>query len=222
MTTKNMIWIHQFISFCIFYNSLAAQLPVQEEPFHKVIFENEHVRLIEGRIPATDTTLLHNHTANSVVVFLSQSTFGIQNAGEKPVITTVNPGDMVYRAYGDKPVTHTVWNQGNAVLHFMVVELKKQAAGDTCSHVFQPGIKWQWEEKSVRAYTLDVQERGYCHVSTSSCVWLLICVTGIAATDGSSGQQVIPSGKFIFFPTQSNIEIRAAKEKLKCVLLQLK
>ena len=221
MTTKNMIL--QFIPLCLFCNSLAAQLPVQEEPFHKVVFENEHARLIEGRIPAKDTTLLHNHTANSVVVFLSQSTFGIQNTGEKPVITTIHPGDMVYRAYGDKPVNHIVWNQGDAILHFMVVELKKQDTGDTCANTFQPGIKRQWEEKSVRAYTLDLQERGDCHLSTSSCEWLLICATGFATTtDASTGKKVVPAGQFIFFPTQSDIEIRAGKEKMKCVLLQLK
>lgn len=221
MTPKN-IRICPLISFCLFFNSLAAQLSVQEEPFHKVIFENEYVRLIDGRIPARDTTLLHNHTANSVVVFLSHSTFGIQDAGEKGVITTIHPGDMVYRAYGDKPVNHTVWNQGNGVFHFMVVELKKQAVADTCSQVFQPGIKLQWEEKSVRAYTLGEQEGGYCHISASSCVWLLICVTGIAATDASPGKHIVPPGGFIFFPTQSGIKIRATKEKLKCVLLQLK
>src|SRR5580693_8982317 len=81
------------------YNFCSAQVKLREEPHHKIIFENEYIRLFEGRVAAGDTTLPHLHETNSVVVFLSESTFGIKNAGENQTITTVHPGDMIYRAF---------------------------------------------------------------------------------------------------------------------------
>jgi len=77
-----------------------------------------------------------------------QSKFGIQNAGEKPVIAKSNPGDAVYRAYGDKPVNHKVWDESETMFHFWVVELPKQHLGsDACPILSSRGAALQWEEK---------------------------------------------------------------------------
>src|SRR5580698_6883479 len=135
--------------------SLHAQLPVSRERHHKVIQENPYYRLLEGKIPAGDTTPAHVHGANSVVIFLSHSTFGIQVIGGKPVITTVTPGDIKYVAYGDKPVNHIVWNQTPPLFHFYDVELKRHPpAADSCPVLSQPGITLQWQQPSVKAYDL--------------------------------------------------------------------
>ena len=108
---------------------MRAQLPVDREPHHTVVLENRYLRLIEGNIPAHDTTPAHVHSANSIVVFLSHSTFGIQLVGDTPVLTTVNPGDIKYSPYGDKPVNHIVWNQGPGPFHFFVVESRRKTVG---------------------------------------------------------------------------------------------
>jgi hypothetical protein len=118
--------IFPFLAFLLLATRLEAQLPVDRDPHHKVIKENPYFRLLEGKIPTGDTTPAHVHAANSVVVFLSHSTFGIQVIGDKPVIATVNPGDLRYLAYGDKPVNHIVWNQSSGLFHFYVVELAKK------------------------------------------------------------------------------------------------
>src|SRR5580658_10625929 len=134
---------------------LEAQLPVSREPHHTVILENQYLRLLEGKVPMNDTTPAHIHAANSVVIFLSHSTFGIQIIGDKPVITSVNPGDIKYVAYGDTPVNHVVWNQTPPLFHFYVVELKRHPpAADSCPVLSQPGITLQWQQPSVKAYDL--------------------------------------------------------------------
>jgi hypothetical protein len=56
----------------------AAQVPVEHEAHHKIILENEWVRVLEGRIPAHDTTPPHIHSANSIVVFLSRTGLGVR------------------------------------------------------------------------------------------------------------------------------------------------
>jgi len=115
-----------FILAVLFCDKTQAQAPVDKEPHHKVVFENNDVRVIDLEIEPGDTTLLHTHTFASLVIFLSTSTFGIQNPGEQPVITHVKPGDIVYRDYDKKPVAHRVWGQSSSLFHCLVVELKKK------------------------------------------------------------------------------------------------
>ena len=116
--------------------SFTPNCPSSREPHHKVIQENPYYRLLEGKIPGGDTTPAHVHAANSVVIFLSHSTFGIQVIGDKPAITTVNPGDLKYAAYGDKPVNHIVWNQTPTLFHFYVVELEEAYPHERFLHLF--------------------------------------------------------------------------------------
>lgn len=167
---------------------LQAQLPVDREPHHKVIQENPYYRLLEGKIPAGDTTPAHVHAANSVVIFLSHSTFGIQVIGEKPAITTVKPGDIKYVAYGDKPVNHIVWNQTLPLLHFYVVELRNRPpTADTCPVLSQSGITLQSQQSSVKVYDLNIT--GPLHLGPAPCTRLIIGITG--------GYQFFPPGTLI-------------------------
>lgn len=103
-----------------------AQLAVEKEPHHKVTFENEQVRVIELTVSPSDTTLVHTHSAASVVIFLSESSFAIQNPKQAPVVTHVNNGDVVYRDYDKKPVAHTVWGADATVFRCLVVEIKEK------------------------------------------------------------------------------------------------
>jgi hypothetical protein len=165
--------------------TLRAQLPVSQERHHKVIQENPYYRLLEGKIPTGDTTPAHVHAANSVVIFLSHSTFGIQVIGDKPVITAVNPGDIKYVAYGDNPVNHIVWNQTPPLFHFYVVELKRHPpAADSCPVLSQPGITLRWQQPSVKAYDLNISTP--LHLGPARCARLLIGITG--------GYQFFPPG----------------------------
>jgi hypothetical protein len=194
---------------------LEAQLPVNREPHHKVILENSYLRLLEGNIPVNDTTAAHQHAANSVVIFLSHSTFGIQVIGDKPVITTVNTGDMKYVAYGDKPVVHIVWNQTPTPLHFFVVELAKHpATRDSCPILSHPGITLQWRHPSVRAYYLDTDNNQPRHLEPASCARLLIDITGTI----SSGGEKLSSDYYKFFPPKNPIDLNGSA---RCILLEI-
>ncbi len=224
LKNKKLIFISLLFPILFFFNLAAAQVPVQEESHHKVVFENEYVRLLEGRISVHDTTPPHIHAANSVVVFLSKSTFGIQVTGEKPVVTEVSPGDLKYAAYGDKPVTHIVWNQGKSMFHFMVAELVNQhPASDTCSINPGPGVKFQWQQKLVSAYTLDITNSRPYHLPKSNCAYLLIGISGNITTISHGNKHSLQTGSFVFFPSQNDIDINSGNQgNAGCVLLELK
>ena len=194
---------------------LKAQLPVDREAHHKIIVENPYLRLLEGNVPAGDTTPAHVHAANSVVVFLSLSTFGIQVVGEKAVIATVNPGDMRYVPYGDKPVNHIVWNQTPSLFHFFVVELaKKPVTNDSCPMLSQPGIILQIQQPQLKAYSIDIGHDHPLHLESSLCARLLIAITGTVSAAGAT----LAPNHYQFFPPKTPIEL---KGDAHCVLLEM-
>lgn len=173
-------WLLGLLSGCFHCQLILAQAPVRlnKERHHRVVLNNAYIRVLDGLVKLQDTTPMHVHAANSVVVFLSDSRFGIQVAGQQAVITTVKKGEMRYSAYGDKPVTHIVWDEGPEDFHFLVVELAKTGVGaDSCVRLSQPGLDRQWHQGVVTAYYWDIgQGRSYV-LPASDCAFLLIDLT---------------------------------------------
>jgi uncharacterized cupin superfamily protein len=180
-----------------------AQVPVEKEAHHKIVLENEWVRVLEGRVPPHDTTPAHIHSANSVVVFLSRTGLGIRVAGQQPVVTTVAPGDIRYVDYGDKPVTHIVWDQGDSMLRFLVVELKAASAIDTnrCPIGPRPDIKLRLRQKQVIVYDWTPNADQPAKLPASSCARMVIIPT---------------TGAFTFYPPNTPVQTRS-----RCIILQL-
>ena|ERR1700722_9666079 len=202
---------------------LEAQLPVSRELHHKVVLENQYLRLLEGRVPMNDTTPAHIHAANSVVIFLSHSTFGIQVVGDKPVITTVNPGDLKYVAYGDKPVNHLVWNETPTLFHFFVVELaqhspkyppKTPPTADSCPTLAQPGITLQWRQPAVNAYSVDITDTRPLNLAPAPCARLLVAITGTVSAGGAP----LSPNQYRFFPPKTPVNLKGAA---RCILLEI-
>ena len=81
MKNRKLLCATLLFSSFLFYDTISAQVPVRNEPHHKVVLENEFVRLIDVHIPSHDTTLTHIHAAPSVIVFLSKTTIGTQIVG---------------------------------------------------------------------------------------------------------------------------------------------
>jgi hypothetical protein len=218
---KNQLY---FISAMLFLcNMSTAQIPVEKESHHKVVLQNEYMRLLEGKVQYLDTTLAHVHSAESVVVFLSKSTFGIGVAGEKPAIADVNPGDLRYVAYGTKPVTHTVWNQSKPVFHFLVVEMKnKSAQSDTGSILSLPGMKLQIQQKLVRVYNIEIPKGKQISIPQSNHAHLLIGISGATLSASRGVRNFIDNGHFVYFPQDRDIDIKSGEQTAKCVLVEFK
>jgi hypothetical protein len=189
-------------------------IPVEQEHHHRVVLQNAYIRVLDGEVPLHDTTPIHVHAANSVVVFLSHSVFGIQVAGEPPVVTEVQPGDMRYSAYGDKPVTHIVWDQGPGNFHFYVVELASGVSGkDSCRVLSEPGLSPQWRKGPVTAYHWDIPPGWHCLLPASDCAFLLIDLSAEQAGNGRP---------YRFFPPRHALTVRGHRhEDAQYILLQL-
>jgi hypothetical protein len=201
-----------------------AQIPEVKEPHHKIVFENKYIRLIDLQIKPGDTTLMHTHDAASVVVFLTKSTFAIENQGQPAVKTDVEPGNTVYRNYDEKPVTHRVWILGALLFRCFVVEIKKAPfSRDTCFVLSQPGMKNSWQQKSVRVYNIDILKDQSLSLPKANCPYLLVSVSGLINTVSSRRKKSLEPGGFVFISSQQDLQIRGTpNENSKCILLELK
>lgn len=197
------------IFLCQFVHAQQA-VPVDKERHHRVVLENGYIRVLDGRVAAGDTTPAHVHAANSVVVFLSRSSFGIRTAGKPPVIADVNPGDIRYTDYGDQPVTHIVWAQGGGDFHFYVVELvKRVSARDSCPVLARPGLSFQWRKPGVTAYYWDLPPGQQYRLPATSCASFLIDLAG--------------TYPFQFYPPKAAITIRGhANAPARYLVLQIR
>jgi mannose-6-phosphate isomerase-like protein (cupin superfamily) len=93
---------------------------------HKVIFENEQVRVLETTIAVGDTTPVHTHLAPTVMYVVSGTHFVRRDEhGATMADTRADPDFVLPRVlYAPSTPRHTLENTGDEPLVVIGVELK--------------------------------------------------------------------------------------------------
>lgn len=168
-----------------------------------MVVENQFVRVIELMVTPGDTTLLHSHQAASIVIFLSNSSFAIQNPKQAPVVNRVKLGEAVYRDYDDKPVIHTVWSADESTFRCLVVELKQK--GNDCAGALAE-MQVLWAEKKVNAYRLNLEKDKSYSMPKSTCNYVVVSL-GIIDVSIDETKSVLSQGQCIFTPSSGKTTI---------------
>jgi hypothetical protein len=98
-------------------------VPVEREPHHHVVFENQYLRLLDVVVPAGEMTLYHTHSLDNVAVLLADTTLKNQNPREDWTERPITHGSVGFRAGTKAPYTHRIMNTGSVVFHVMDVEI---------------------------------------------------------------------------------------------------
>jgi len=98
-------------------------VPVEREPHHHVVFENQYVRLLDVVVPPGEMTLFHTHSLDNVAVLLADTSLKNQNPGEDWTERPITHGSVGFRAGTKAPYTHRIMNTGAVVFHVMDVEI---------------------------------------------------------------------------------------------------
>src|SRR5262245_25289027 len=92
---------------------------------HRVVFENERVRVLDTRIPVGDTVPVHTHQWPAVYYTLSFSDF-VRRDGDGTILfdsrTVQKP--LSFANWLDNLPPHSIENVGNAEIHLVSFELK--------------------------------------------------------------------------------------------------
>jgi beta-alanine degradation protein BauB len=104
--------------------SSRSAIQVEQEPHHRVLLENQYVRVLDVQIPPRDILLFHTHSHDNLSVRISGGLVQNQMQGsEWPAATEVKPGAVVFAEGAKKPYTHRVRNLGTSTYHVVDVEL---------------------------------------------------------------------------------------------------
>jgi hypothetical protein len=98
-------------------------VPVEREPHHHVVFENQYLRLLDVVVSTGEMTLFHTHSLDNVAVLLADTTLKNQNPGEDWTERPITHGSVGFRAGTKTHYTHRIMNTGSAVFHVMDVEI---------------------------------------------------------------------------------------------------
>ena len=93
---------------------------------HRIMLENERVRVLETIVPPGDIVPLHTHRWPAVYNILGWSDFVRRGpAGEVEADSRTQPGPAVPAAIWGGPLgPHTLENVGRTVIHIVSVEMK--------------------------------------------------------------------------------------------------
>jgi quercetin dioxygenase-like cupin family protein len=98
-------------------------VPVEQEPHHHVIFENQYVRVLDVIVKPGETTLFHKHSLDNVAVHLSDATIKHQSPGQDWIEAPVKEGAVGFAAGTKQPYTHRITNAGATLFHVLDIEV---------------------------------------------------------------------------------------------------
>lgn len=103
-------------------------VPIEAEPSHKIRFDNGRVRVYEVVLAGGQSTLMHEHRADSFAVILGSAEIYNQPRGGEPRSVKVPNGFVGFTPGTNKPYSHRVGASGDAAFHVVVLELMSPAA----------------------------------------------------------------------------------------------
>ena len=99
----------------------AQDSTIVDPDVHKVILENEHVRVLDARIAPGWKSPMHSHPP-MLLVSLKAGRFRITGLDGKPQILDFNPGMVIWR-----DSTEHKWEMLSGEAHIVAVEVKSAA-----------------------------------------------------------------------------------------------
>ena len=123
-TFRFAIFLLLFASMQLFAQD--APVPIEKEPRHKLVFENELLRIFDTRIPVNDVSLFHTHSFDSAFVCIDGAETQSEELG-KPIQKRppFKAGDTWYRPHAKTPLTHRVSNLSKTDFRVLDVELRQ-------------------------------------------------------------------------------------------------
>jgi len=88
---------------------------------HKVLVDNDQVRVLDVHIPPGQKVAMHSHPSN-VVYFVTDGKTKVTSPDGKTAVNDIKAGTAVSRG----PTTHAVENVGSTELHLVQTEMKEK------------------------------------------------------------------------------------------------
>jgi quercetin dioxygenase-like cupin family protein len=170
-----------------------SAVPIEQEPSHRVVLQNEHVRVFEVWLPRGEITLWHVHRHDGVSVRLAAAT--IEDHPKDGQIKTLRLRRGAV-AYGATPtaLTHRVRNVGESTFHNLYIELLPGHDGDGGrSAAAALGRQVELDNDRVRALRriLAPGESTAMHTHASSAIAVLVTAGRLEVSDPKGAARTV-------------------------------
>jgi len=121
---RHFIFASALLSCLVPMAAAEEPIPIEQEPRHRLVFHNEHVRFFDVELEPGYESRYHWHRSDGVFVNISSSPTIAQDLGKEPVRRAERAiGETYYIDYGSHPKAHRVSNPGNTPYHVIDAEI---------------------------------------------------------------------------------------------------
>jgi len=182
--SRSPFWFAGCLSVLLMSQQLSAQdsqtgVPIEQEPRHRIVFENKNVRIYDALIPPGDLSLFHTHSVDNVAVVVSGGNGTNEILGKAPIQTGPVTGNASFARATNAPYTHRVGNIGATPLRFVVAEIKtpSESPGVPATLETVSGHKLIVENDRVKVYRVSIDPKQSTGIRARTLPWLRISVS---------------------------------------------
>lgn len=169
----------------------AAQVPLHQEPRHRVVFENAQFRILDVNVPPGDTTLDHLHDHDIVTVSMNSGTpTRIQSPGQPLGQARPGrpPGNAAVAEYFGKPDSHRVENVGPIPYQLFAVENRRGGDWSKGTALSAAATTMSNESRAFRVYDVrlvrEISQTSHLHAVPT----VAVLISGKAMSEGAEAK----------------------------------
>jgi quercetin dioxygenase-like cupin family protein len=164
---------------------VAAQVPVTQEPHHRVTFENAQMRIFDVNIPPGETSADHRHERDIVTVSMTGTEIRVQDAGQPWATRSSRPlGDAAVVEYAGKPGQHKEENTGKSAYQLFAVENLKTSGWTTTPAATGLATKLMTEARAFRIYDVRLAQQASQTSHMHAVPTVAVLISGKVMSDG--------------------------------------
>ena len=176
-----------------------TSVPVEQEPLHKVVLQNDAVTVMHLILPPGQRTQFHTHTHDRIAVTLSATSTTNQKMNEPEGDPAPSkPGDISALTLSDPSYTHRVHNVGKVAFDVLDIEPAVRPATPS-PDVAGPVAA---ETPSARVYNWVLAPGTTSPMHTHMRPYIIISITtmnlSMSSPDGQSATHGVEAGDFRF------------------------
>lgn len=171
-------------------NTDQTPVPVEQESYHHVLWQNDVVEVIHFILPAGESTLFHTHSRDNVSVDLTRAAITRQQLNEpetQPETTT--PGTISARPNADTPFSHRLRNLGPGTFEAIDVEFFQRPRHPSQEHAAtvvaeNPSARvYEWSLAPGAATALHAHEHPYLLLAVAPLRLKMTTADGMSSTE---------------------------------------
>lgn len=169
----------------------AAQVPLSQEPRHRLVFENADLRVLDVRVPPGDTTLEHRHDRDLVTVSMNETAdTRTQSPGRPwgPTRPRRPVGDIAVTEYAQAPGSHRMENVGGSPYHLFAVENRKAGGWSGATPVSAQATRLTADARAFRVYDVRLDRDGSQTSHTHGVPTVVVLIAGSVMSEGPDAQ----------------------------------